>query len=183
MHFPVLTQAFYLGTKCGSCWTRDCMKLPEDMPDPVREEERAAMCSSTIRWFRGCVWWFPRKGGKGRHWEHGGESSQAQRGVYLFKCWASFLAMSHLLGILGRKYLKTASEPGNWGVSSIWQYLSLQHVDLDAVWWGEHTHIQWCYLDFHQLTKWTKAARARKSPKTQPKSFLPSESLPGVMLS
>lgn len=44
IHFPVLIQALYLGTKPGTCWTRGCMKLLEDMPDPVREEERAATC-------------------------------------------------------------------------------------------------------------------------------------------
>ena len=112
MHFPVLTQALYLGTKPGTCWTRGCMKLPEDMPHLVREEERAATCLlhdqaaprlrlvvSKERWEGLALGSWGRK----QHAGHGGG--------YLFKCWASFLVISHLLGILGRKYL--VSEPGN----------------------------------------------------------------------
>lgn len=106
MRFPVLTKALYLGTKPGTCRTTDCVKLPEDMSDPIKEEGRAAMCSlrdsavprlhlvvSKGRWegFVLGVW-----GGK-HHLGHGGG--------YLFTCRSSFLVISHLLGILGRNIL------------------------------------------------------------------------------
>lgn len=108
MPFPVLTQALYLGTKPGAPWTRGCLKLPEDMPDSVKE---LSCARSTTRQLLGRFERFPRKGGKGWHWEGGGESTVEHETGYLFKCSASFLVTSHLLGILGRKYL--ISEPGN----------------------------------------------------------------------
>ena len=131
----------------------------------LQKRKELPCAHSKTRQLPGCVWWFPKKGGKGRHWDHGGESTVLDvEGGYLFKCWASFLVMSHFLGILGKKYLKPFSEPGNWGVSSIWQYLSLQYVHLDGLWRG------------------TKVVRARKIIQTEPISFLSSESLAGLML-
>lgn len=72
MPFPALIQALYLGTKPGAHWTSGCLKLPEDMPDSVKELSCARF---TARQFPVCVGWFQRKGGKCWHWEDGGEST------------------------------------------------------------------------------------------------------------
>lgn len=75
------------------------MKLPEDMPDPVREEERAATCLLHDQAAPSLHLVVSKQRWEGLALGSWGRKRVGHGGGYLFKCWASFLVTSHLWGI------------------------------------------------------------------------------------